>query len=63
MKIKIDGDLCQGHGACMEEAPMLFHVDDDGKLTVLDDAPAAELRDKLELARQYCPTGAIAIDG
>jgi ferredoxin len=27
VKIKVDRDLCQGHGVCRTEAPELFDVD------------------------------------
>ena len=61
MKIRIDWDLCQGHANCMGDAPEVFRVDDDGKLTVLMEEPPASLRDKVESAVRYCPTSAISI--
>ena len=61
MRIVIDRDLCQGHGACMGEAPEVFHVTDKGVLTVLVERPDESLRAKVELAAQYCPTSAISL--
>lgn len=61
MRIVIDRDLCQGHAACMGEAPEVFQVSDKGVLTVLNERPDASLRAKVESAAQYCPTGAISI--
>jgi ferredoxin len=61
MKIEIDWDLCQGHANCMGDAPEVFRVDDEGKLTVLDERPPESLREKVEAARDYCPTGAIQV--
>jgi ferredoxin len=61
MKIRIDWDLCQGHANCMGDAPEVFRVDDDGKLTVLVEEPGEALRDKVESAVRYCPTGAISV--
>jgi ferredoxin len=61
MRIIVDTQLCQGHGVCMGEAPEVFEVSRDGKLTVLNDTPAAALREQLELAVRYCPTGALSI--
>jgi ferredoxin len=63
MKIIVDWDLCQGHGACMGEAPELFRVDDKGAMTVLQEAPSESLREQAKTAAQYCPTGAIRIEG
>ena len=62
MRIVIDWDLCQGHANCMGEAPEVFQVGDDGKLEVLQERPAEELRSKIELAVRYCPTGAITLE-
>jgi len=61
MKIVVDRDLCQGHAACMGDAPEVFDVDDDGMMTVLQDTPPDSLRKEVELAVKYCPTGALSI--
>ena len=60
-RIEVDMDLCKGHAACMGEAPELFHVDDTGKLTVLNPYPGDALRDKAQAAAKYCPTQAIRV--
>lgn len=54
-------DVCQGHAACMGEAPEVFKVTGVGKTSVLIARPDAALREKVELAVQYCPTGALSI--
>jgi len=49
---------------CAGEAPEVFDVGDDDKVQLLEPFPAASLRDKVELAAEYCPTRAIrVIDG
>ena len=62
MEIKVDFDLCQGHAVCMGEAPKVFEVNDEGFLTILQDKPPEALREKVELAVKYCPTGAISLE-
>ena len=62
MRIKVDFDLCQGHGECEGEAPEVFELDDDGKLKVLQENPPEELRAKVERAVKYCPTMALKIE-
>ncbi len=62
MKIKADFDLCQGHAACMGEAPEVFEVDDKGFLNILQEEPPEALREKVEAAVKYCPTGALSIE-
>lgn len=63
MKIVIDWDLCQGHANCTGDAPDVFFVDDDGKLHVTLAEPPESMRAAVQTAAQYCPTGAISIEG
>jgi ferredoxin len=37
-------------------------VDDQGYLTILQEQPPEELRERVELAVKYCPTGAISLE-
>lgn len=60
--INLDRTLCQGHASCMGEAPELFHVDDDGAVTVLQAHPDLALLAKARLAEKYCPSKAIHIE-
>lgn len=61
-RIRLDRDLCKGHAACMGEAPGLFHVDEEGHLTILNDHPPEAELEKARAAAKYCPTQAIRID-
>ncbi|NOT10333.1 MAG: cytochrome P450 [Methylococcaceae bacterium] len=61
-QIKIDREICQGHATCMTEAPELFHVDEAGNVTVLQEIPALDLLTKARQAEKYCPTKAIKIE-
>ena len=61
--MKVDRDLCQGHGVCAEEAREVFEVDrETDQVRVLAERPAEELRAKVEAAVRYCPTRALAIE-
>ncbi len=60
-RIEVDFDLCKGHAACMSEAPELFHVNEEGRLTVLNDRPGESLVAKANAAAKYCPTQAIRV--
>ena len=39
MKIVVDLNLCDLHGLCVEAAPEVFEIGDDGALHVLNDTP------------------------
>ena len=60
-RIVVDRELCQGHGVCMGEAPEVFEVSREGKLTLLNERPAPAQREQVEAAVKYCPTGALSL--
>jgi ferredoxin len=63
MKVTVDFDICQSNAVCMEIAPKVFEVRDDGYLYVLIEEPPESMRAEVEEAAERCPTGAITIEG
>jgi ferredoxin len=61
VKVVVDFDACASNAVCMGLLPQIFEVRDDGYLYILDEHPAEDLREELEVAVQSCPTGAISI--
>ena len=59
--IEVDRDLCIGSGDCVESAPDVFALDDDGKAIVLD--PDAQPVDEVVEAARNCPVTAIFVIG
>jgi ferredoxin len=62
MKIIVDFDMCAATGGCVNQAPEVFEIRDDGFLYVLQENPNESLREKVKLAEDLCPTGAITIN-
>jgi ferredoxin len=62
MKVTVDFDVCASTGACMQSAPEVFEVRSDGYLYILIEEPGEELRDKVTMAADMCPTGAITVE-
>ena len=62
MKVMVDLTICDLHGLCVEAAPEVFRIGDDGQLQVLDATPPETLRDKVKKAERECPTGAISVE-
>ena len=62
MKVVVDLSVCDLHGLCVETAPEVFQIGDDGTLHVLDEKPPEGLRAKVSAAVRECPTGAISIE-
>jgi len=62
VRIRVDLDLCQGHGTCAEEAPEVFAVDErESKVTVRVERPPEALCAKVKRAVRFCPTGALSL--
>ena len=62
MKVIVDMSKCDLHGLCVEAAPEVFEIGDDGALRVLNETPPEGLRAKVDKAVRECPTGAISIE-
>jgi ferredoxin len=62
MKLRINSDVCQGHGRCYDLAPDLFGEDEEGFGQVLRDGvvPPEKERDA-RLAVANCPERAIEV--
>jgi ferredoxin len=63
VKVRVDPDLCQGHGVCVQEAPTVFALDPGtNQVLLLDERPDEALRAAVEAAVQYCPTRALSVE-
>ena len=62
MRVKVDGDLCQGHNRCIATAPEIFDPDELGYSHEKNDGVVPkELEEKARLAVRNCPELAISI--
>jgi ferredoxin len=61
MEVRVDLDLCQGHGVCESEAPSVFELGKNHQVTILETHPDESLRGEVETAVRYCPTSALRI--
>ena len=62
MRVRINSQLCQGHGRCYDLAPSLFGDDDEGYGQVLGDGivpPGKEQEARLAVAN--CPERAVEL--
>jgi ferredoxin len=64
MRIRIDADLCTGHGRCYSLVPELFEPnDDDGYGVVIGDGELTEDQRPLAVkAVNNCPERAVALE-
>ena len=61
MMVSIDHEKCQGHANCIRFGPDVFELDVEGYNRMAPFEPAAEHREKVELAARMCPERAIKI--
>jgi ferredoxin len=63
VKVRVDGDRCQGHTLCKMIAPDSFELSDiDGSSSPVTEDVPPELQDAVREAVQSCPEQAIEID-
>ncbi|HZA79396.1 MAG TPA: ferredoxin [Acidimicrobiales bacterium] len=63
MKLRIDAEMCTGHGRCYALAPELFEPDDEGHGAVLHggDVPPGQ-EEAARRAVNNCPERAITVE-
>jgi ferredoxin len=63
MRVRVDPELCQGHGMCHMSAPEIFHLrEEDGHSYVLSEVVPPGLEDGARLGAESCPECAISVD-
>jgi ferredoxin len=62
MKVRVDTDLCVGHGRCYALAPDVFGADDYGHAEVLVADVDGALADQARIGVENCPERAISLE-
>ena len=62
MRIKVDEDLCTGHGRCYALAPDVYTPDDRGHCLILVEDVPPELEAAARAGEANCPERAISIE-
>ncbi len=61
MRIVVDRDLCESNAVCVKTAPDMFVIDDDDRMRLLVEQPAAEQLEKARAAVRRCPKRALTL--
>jgi ferredoxin len=62
MKVRVDPEVCQGHGVCHMSAPDLFLLrDEDGQAYVSGEDVPAGREELAQLGADSCPERAITV--
>jgi ferredoxin len=62
MKVRVDPDLCVGHGRCYVLAPDVFGADDYGHCEVLASTVGGALAEQARIGAENCPERAISLE-
>ena len=62
MKVRVDLELCTGHGRCYELAPEVFDEDERGHCRIPDEKVPAELENQALRAEANWPEHAIRVE-
>ena len=62
VKVRVDADLCVGHGRCYVLGPDVFGTDDFGHCVILVAEATGELEVQARLGADNCPEQAITIE-
>jgi ferredoxin len=61
VRIDINRATCMSFGVCVQSAPDLFALDDEGDPVVLQPEPGADAEADAELAQRSCPTNSVLL--
>ncbi len=60
--LKADFGVCQGYANCVDAAPEVYDIDDDGVVVLLKEHITDEERPRIEEAARSCPVNALMIE-
>ena len=60
--LKADFGACQGYANCVDAAPDVYDIDDDGVVVLLKDSFTDDERTRIEEAARSCPVSALTIE-
>ena len=62
MRLRVDLELCAGHGRCYVLAPEIFDEDERGRCRLLLESVPSELEARARRAAGNCPEDAIEVE-
>jgi ferredoxin len=60
--LKADFGACQGYANCVDAAPEVYDIDDDGVVVLLKSEITDDERPRIEEAARSCPVNALTIE-
>jgi ferredoxin len=60
--VRVDAQVCEGHGLCLVDTAEVFQPDAEGYATVVLDQVPDALYPRVEASARACPAGAIHVE-
>lgn len=60
--LKADFGACQGYANCVDAAPDVYDIDDEGVVVLLKEEITDDERPRIEEAARSCPVSALTIE-
>lgn len=61
LRMQVDFGRCEGHGLCVDSAPEMLGLSDEGDLLVLRETVPAGQMEQAHQAVRVCPVAALAV--
>ncbi len=62
LRVRVDSDLCTGHGRCYALAPDVFESDEYGYCRIPEEVVTGALVDQARIGAKNCPEDAITVE-
>lgn len=62
MRVRVDSELCVGHGRCYVLAPSVFGEDERGHCVIANEVVSPDRESQARMGEANCPEGAIEIE-
>lgn len=61
MKLEVDVKRCEGHGLCLQAAPMVLHHNENAEVVIDVDELTSEALEQARAAVRMCPVAALRL--
>lgn len=62
VRVRVDPDLCTGHGRCYTLAPDVFQADDGGYCHIPEEIVSGPAAEQARVGEANCPEDAITVE-
>lgn len=61
VRIEVDAHRCEGHGLCLQAAPLVLHHNENAEVVIDVEQLSGETLDQAQVAVRICPVAALRL--